>query len=108
MQINKSKSAILPLTNRQPSQSSFYDYPIKHEYKYLGLHIKSKTKDISTHLHHTLRKINYITYRLKDLRKYNMARLNINLFETFCLPSFKLMAGVYPYLIDHQKRKIAL
>ncbi len=62
--------------------------------------------DPTDHINATIRKTNYISYKLKDLRNMNFAELNVNLFKIFCFPQFRLMADMYPLLKDSSKEKV--
>jgi hypothetical protein len=63
-------------------------------YEYLGYYINDKGT-IDTHMKETVKKFNFIKWRLTGLRKIRNLKLNINLLKILIMPQHRLAAATY-------------
>ena len=93
MLINKKKSALMLIKGRN-SESTIDEYPVVNSYRYLGTEL-DRNCDVMTHVKTISPKINFLTFRFGVLRHRNNMKLNINLFEIFIKPLFRLGYTLY-------------
>ena len=104
MIINKKKSALLRIKEDATKISeTIQDYPTTTSYVYLGMRLNYKM-DCKEHLRYIGKKITYLTWKLKIIRKKGNLKLNNNLFKTFIEPLYRLGYTMYEHAGKDEKK----
>jgi hypothetical protein len=95
MQVNKSKSGVLPVAGSALRVGNQVDgYPVVDKYKYLGLLVNGRM-DLKDHLASINKKAGFLAHKLYGLRCVDNLRLNVSLYTVFVQPLYRLATALY-------------
>jgi hypothetical protein len=106
MEVNRAKSGVLNISGSsvRPGEE-IGGYPVVKTYKYLGLMLNGQL-NMKDHLKAINRKANFIAHRLYGIRRIDDLRMNMNMFRTFVMPSYRLAFTLYARLNAAERAKI--